>query len=158
MAEADDSNELNLLRSKIHESLGIPITDLSHADVQAVKTVAHAIGKRAARLAGMAIGAVVLQSGRLEHIDPAVLPLDARGNVITEVTDEAKIIDVGVDGSVIELYPRFEQYLREALKVIEGIGPSGEKRIRIGLAKDGSSIGTAIVALLAAEQLNSLMN
>ena len=112
----------------------------------------------------MAIGAVVLQSGKLQHVDPMVLPaVDVDGNRSNHDYDnggeeknvhEARMVDVGVDGSVIELYPRFEQYMREALRVIEGIGVSGERKIRIGIAKDGSSIGAAIIALLAAEQSN----
>jgi hexokinase len=164
VAESDDSPELNTLRSKIQESFGIPASAISLVDVQAVKKVAHAIGRRAARLAGMAIGAVVLQSGKLQYIDPIVLPaVDIDGSHSNhgnddggeeEIVDEARMVDVGVDGSVIELYPQFEQYMREALRVIEGIGVSGERRIRIGIAKDGSSIGAAIIASLAAEQLN----
>lgn len=65
---------------------------------------------------------------------------------------EFEIVDIGVDGSLIEFYPGFEAYMREALRAVKGIGAVGEKRIRIGIAKDGSSVGAAIIALLAGEQ------
>jgi hexokinase len=150
VAEADESRDLGILRNKVEESLGIPTAKLAATDVHAVKIVAHAIGKRAARLAGMAIAAVILQSGRLTKNVAPVLN-DSEEN--EQNTGEVGIVDVGVDGTVVELYPRFEEYMREALRVIDGIGESGEKRIRMGIAKDGSSIGAAIVALLAAEQV-----
>jgi len=66
--------------------------------------------------------------------------------------EEPCLIDVGTDGSVIEFYPRFEMYMRDALRTVEGIGSVGEKMIRMGIAKDGSSVGAAIVAHVAAQQ------
>lgn len=191
VAEADNSSDLALLRQKIEESLDIVSTSISVEDAQAVKVIAHAIGKRAARLAGMAIGAVVLQSQRLENsVGPIVTgekcshPIDKLNKAVSDTsissdkiaesahpvtaksaTDlyplcndptssafEHGIVDIGVDGSVIECYPGFEVYMREALSVVEGIGVTGEKRIRIGIAKDGSSVGAAIIALLATRQ------
>ncbi|KAI9838823.1 MAG: glucokinase [Thelocarpon superellum] len=62
---------------------------------------------------------------------------------------EAEPVDIGVDGSLIEFYPGFEDDLREALREIPEIGPAGEKRIRIGIAKDGSGVGAALIALVA---------
>ncbi len=59
---------------------------------------------------------------------------------------------MAVDGSVVEHYPGFEIYMREALAAIPEIGVEGEKHISIGHAKDGSSVGAAIIALLASEQ------
>ena len=58
-------------------------------------------------------------------------------------------MDVGVDGSLVEFYPNFEDYIREALREVPEIGPQGEKRIRIGIAKDGSGVGAALIALVA---------
>jgi hexokinase len=57
----------------------------------------------------------------------------------TEKDKETEPINVGVDGSVVEHYPRFEERVRQALK--EVLGESVEKRIVIGLAKDGSGVG-----------------
>lgn len=154
VAEGDESQDLEILRREIEISLGVPAAGLSTTDAHAVKIIAHAIGKRAARLAGMAIGSVILQGGQLtEDVDLTVAPAAHNTDTNGHTGLEAGIIDVGVDGTLIELYPRFEEYMREALKAIKCIGESGEKRIRMGIAKDGSSIGAAIVALLAAEQL-----
>jgi len=36
--------------------------------------------------------------------------------------------------------------MRRALQQVPGIGLDGERRIKIGLAKDGSSLGAALVA------------
>jgi len=62
------------------------------------------------------------------------------------------VIDIGVDGSLIELYPGFESMTRSALKEIKEIGVAGERRIRIGLAKDGSGVGAALIARAAEQQ------
>jgi hexokinase len=40
---------------------------------------------------------------------------------------------------VAEFLPGFEGRVREALKIV--LGEEGEKRVRIGLAKDGSGVG-----------------
>ena len=37
-----------------------------------------------------------------------------------------------------------------ALKAIEGIGEEGANRVRIGISKDGSGVGAALIALVAA--------
>lgn len=188
IAEADSSDDLVILRQKIADSMGIQGLKVSVEDARAIKVIGHAIGKRAARLAGMAIGAVVLQSERLtgpmgplpagiealrsirlnkdergtdvssENIDngvSAITPELTSSTILQEgdasnTTREHDMIDVGVDGSLIEFYPGFETYMREALRDVTGIGAAGEGRIRIGIAKDGSSVGAAIIALLAA--------
>jgi hexokinase len=36
-----------------------------------------------------------------------------------------------------------------SLRAIPEIGAEGEKRIRIGIAKDGSGVGAALIALVA---------
>ena len=111
------------------------IYSASLEDAQAFKSVAYAVGRRAARLSAVAIGAIVLQSRQLE-----------------DGTDEA--IDIGVDGSLVEHYPYFRDMIYEALSAIKGIGPEGAKRIRIGIAKDGSGVGAALIALVAAGMEN----
>lgn len=183
VAEADDSENLACLRRKMEESLCIPATRIGTEDALAVKTIAHAIGKRAARLAGMAVGSVIVQSQRLvDPVDPLTAGTQILGSTAIPSTKDGAIhatsedvkrlnaitpedtidthldplnppflIDVGVDGSVIELYPGFEMYMREALRTLDGVGRAGDRRIKIGIAKDGSSVGAAIIALLAAE-------
>ncbi|KAI6081473.1 glucokinase [Hypoxylon rubiginosum] len=144
VAEADNSELLPALREKIHVSFGVPRDSVSVRDAQVVKIIAHAIGTRAARLAGMAVGSVIVQSQLLDETHHVAAGLEATRETI---------VDVAVDGSVVEHYPGFEQYMRESLRALEQIGVEKESRISIGHAKDGSSVGAAIIALLAAEQV-----
>ena len=127
MVQDDQSPALQLVRQALERDLSIDAA--SNEDARAVKTLVTAIGKRAARLSAVAIGGVVLATGRLE-------------------TDD--VVDVGVDGSLVEYYPGFEDQIREALREIKGIGEAGEKKIKIGIAKDGSGVGAALIALIAA--------
>lgn len=136
IAEADNSVGLRALRQELDKSLGISAASIE--DAQAIKQIAHAIGTRAARLAGVAIGAVVLQTGRLKATNSP--------------DSEDDIVDIGVDGSLVEFYPGFEDYMRGALRTTTGIGAEGEKKIRIGIAKDGSGVGAALIALVAGKQ------
>lgn len=139
VAQSDNTDTLHSLRKKMSETFEVPEEMITVQDAQVVKIISFAIGKRAARLAGMAIGSVILQSGLL-GADGLIL----RG---------AKKMDVAVDGSVVEHYPGFEAYMREALRAIDSIGEEGEMRIVIGHTKDGSSVGAAIIALIAAQQV-----
>ena len=41
--------------------------------------------------------------------------------------------------SLIQFYPGFEERIRDSLRAI--VGPEVEKRVEIGLAKDGSGVG-----------------
>ena len=127
IAAADNTPEHSILRQELEKELQIYSASLE--DTQAFKDVAYAVGRRAARLSAVALGAIVLQSGKLN-------------------TDEDPI-DIGVDGSLVEHYPFFRDMIYEALAAIDGIGPEGAKRIRIGIAKDGSGVGAALIALVA---------
>ena len=126
IVEEDQSDHLRVTKQTLERELGInaPSTE----DCVAVKMLVHAIGKRAARLSAVALGAVVISTNKL---------------------NEDEIVDIGVDGSLVEYYPGFEDYIREAFREIPEIGEEGEKRIRIGLAKDGSGLGAALIALVA---------
>lgn len=131
VVEADKSDRLRITKQTLGKDLDIhaPSTE----DCEAVKIIVHAIGRRAARLAAVAIGSVVISSGKLK---------------------EDEYVDIGVDGSLVEFYPDFEEMMREAFKEMPEIGPSGEKKIRIGLAKDGSGLGAALIALVASTKQN----
>jgi hexokinase len=129
VAAADNTPELSTLRQELENSLRVYTPSLE--DAVAFKAIAGAIGRRSARLAAVAIGAIVLQSGKLD--DP-----------------NGEAVDIGVDGSLVEHYPFFRDMIYEALKAIDGIGPKGADKIRIGIAKDGSGVGAALIALVAA--------
>lgn len=129
VAAGDNTPELSTIRQELEKSLQVYGASLE--DAQAFKAVANAVARRAARLSAVAIAAIVLQSGQLE--DP-----------------EIEVIDVGVDGSLVEHYPFFRDMIAEALRSIDGVGVKGTEKIRIGIAKDGSGVGAALIALVAA--------
>jgi hexokinase len=140
IASGDNSAGLKVTRQTLDNEYGISAA--SAEDAEAVRLVASAIGKRAARLSAVAIGAVVIATGKLGNPKDIATTNDAEVN-------EDDVVDIGVDGSLVEFYPNFEDYMREALREIPEIGPMGEKRIRIGIAKDGSGVGAALIALVA---------
>jgi hexokinase len=126
IVEEDSSDHLRITKQTLEKDLGVSAP--STEDCAAVKALVHAIGKRAARLSAVALAGVIIGTDKLK---------------------EDEIVDIGVDGSLVEYYPGFEDYIREAFQEIDGIGDD-EKRIRIGLAKDGSGLGAALIALVAA--------
>ncbi|KAI9722525.1 MAG: glucokinase [Chrysothrix sp. TS-e1954] len=142
-AHGDRSDGLRLTRQALDKDLGVSAA--SAEDAEAVKALATAVGRRAARLSAVALGAVVISSGRLGAgaMHPKDHPSDAANGGGTD------FVDIGVDGSLVEFYPGFEDYVREALREIKQIGTKGESRIRIGIAKDGSGVGAALIALIA---------
>ncbi|KAL9942779.1 glucokinase [Verticillium nonalfalfae] len=129
VAASDNTPELSTLRQELETVLHVYTPSLE--DAQAFKAIAGAVGRRAARLSAVAIAGIVLQSGKLD--DP-----------------EAEYIDIGVDGSLVEHYPFFRDMIYEALRAVNGIGSKGAEKIRIGIAKDGSGVGAALIALVAA--------
>jgi hexokinase len=146
----DNSPGYRMLRQTLDKDYDI--SAVSAEDAEAVRQIAGAIGRRAARLSAVAIGAIVINTGRLSKTTGTATTEQksgiepSRGQV--EIADE-DMIDVGVDGSLVEFYPNFEEHIREALRGVPEIGEQGEKRIRIGIAKDGSGVGAALIALVA---------
>ncbi|KAL2869643.1 putative glucokinase [Aspergillus lucknowensis] len=174
-------------------------------DVQAIQLIASSIARRAARLAGASLAALIIQSGRLapspkhstslackvEEPQPAEnssstrvqrfwqslgllwqrllksvgmgpivrKPHSCRSSQQTQISreenGEQSIIDIGADGSLIELYPAFETEMRGALRDVTEIGLAGEQRVRVHLTKDGSGVGAALMAQ-AASQLEKM--
>ena len=138
----DASAGYRITRQALARDLGVDAA--STEDAEAVKTLVAAIGKRSARLSAVAIAAVILSTGNMDESSEGNI---AKGEQME--VDEENVIDIGVDGSLVEYYPGFEEYIREAIREIEGIGEKGEKRVRIGIAKDGSGVGAALIALVA---------
>jgi hexokinase len=134
VAASDNTPDLSTLRQSLESDAKVFSPSLE--DAQAFKAIANAVGRRAARLSAVALGAIVLQSGKLS--DP---------------TEE--VVDIGVDGSLVEYYPNFREMIVDALKAVDGIGPEGAKKVRIGIAKDGSGVGAALIALVAAKMEKS---
>jgi hexokinase len=199
---ADDSKDLLASRKALEETLDWknPTTN----DAKSVQLIAKAIGTRSARLAGVAIAGVILQSGRLQHIihmekshalqawSPnsfskaaiscmksvmvfirriwsGICSFGRSDEPATNATSKSSIepplhasrredygtIDVGLNGSLVEHYPGYEEIMRTTLRNVEQIGPQREALIRFGLAKDGSSVGAALVAQAALERRES---
>jgi hexokinase len=123
--EADTTSDLALTKAALREHF--EVHDPSTDDAVAIKTIGHAIAKRAARLSAVALSAILLDTGRIN-------------------TDET--VDIGVDGSLVEFYPKYVDYIREAMREIKGVGEK-ERKVRIGIAKDGSGVGAALIALVA---------
>lgn len=200
LVEADQSEGFATSRELMETELGV--CGASEEDVEAIRIIARAVGRRSARLSAVALAAICMKTVLAEEakertltapiaqklrgisfggdeqsdsvhphhdvderpfgtlvydaIHAVVARVKARvaaraAPIVDEVDDkESKVIDIGVDGSVVEYYPGFEKYLREALKEVdtEGMGEL-ESRVRIGVAKDGSGVGAALIALVA---------
>jgi hexokinase len=147
----DNSPGFRMIRQTLDKDYGI--SAVSAEDAEAVRAIAAAVGRRAARLSAVAIAAIVIETGRLDSSSKGTATTEKKEGIDPPRGDvepsEEDIIDIGVDGSLVEFYPNFEEHIREALKEIEGIGEKGEKRVRIGIAKDGSGVGAALIALVA---------
>ncbi|KAJ4295639.1 hypothetical protein N0V90_007652 [Kalmusia sp. IMI 367209] len=162
--------------------------NVTTTDARIIQKLADGIAKRSARLVGSALAAIIIQSGRLSHLQAEKQTVqvtsvqtqqhDSRSSknrrrgcrLFARIADyikkssanstqptttaestlqgevEEDIIDVGIDGSLIEHYPGFEAYMRSALDDVPEIGIEGEKRVKMGLAKDGSGVGAALMA------------
>ena len=153
IVKEDQSVGLRITRHELDRGLGVSVA--STEDAEAVKLLVDAVGRRAARLSAVAIGAIVISTNSLHRHNINLTPVtsEAKSAIAAQETEdeerEEDIVDIGVDGSVVEYYPGFEDMIRDVLREIPEIGPTGEKRIRIGIAKDGSGVGAALIALVA---------
>ncbi|KAF8986758.1 glucokinase [Haplosporangium bisporale] len=126
--EADGSPHLHATRKILESTLSFPATSLN--DRQIVKLVVELVGKRAARLSAAAIAGILEHTGAW-HQKAAI----------------------GIDGSLFEYYPSFDTDIMDGL--VEVFGQDVRNNISIGLAQDGSGVGAALCALLAAKHANS---
>ncbi|OCF36661.1 hexokinase [Kwoniella heveanensis CBS 569] len=124
------------VKKLITSQLGVEAKHIQEADIEIVQWATKIVSDRACKLAATAIAAVVLHTG----------------NDKVPEGEEDKGVDVGIDGSVAEFLPRFSERVSEALAEI--LGEDGSKRIRMGLAKDGSGVGAALTALQAKKALD----
>ena len=115
-AEAGDP--IAAIRKVITSQLGIADELVSDADCVAVARVSEIVGTRGCRLSACALAATMIQTGN-------------------DKSD--KRVRFGLDGSLVQFYPRFDERVRQALK--ELVGEECESRVQIDLAKDGSGVG-----------------
>jgi len=114
---------------------------VSLRDAAVVRRVVGMVAGRAAMLSGCAVAVTLVQTGR------AVL---GGGQAPPPRKGEEKRIGVGVDGSLIQYYPNYGASMRESLRLL--VGEEVERRVDIGMAKDGSGVGAALCALQALKQ------
>lgn len=120
--EVDNTDELVDTAHILESVLNINNTTL--ADRQIVKQVCNAVGTRAARIACCHIAGVIMQTGK--------------------VGEECVI---AIDGSLFEFYPNFHKNMGNALA--EVLGEQARSKVRFELARDGSGLGAAIIAMMA---------
>ncbi|KAI9272962.1 hexokinase-domain-containing protein [Phascolomyces articulosus] len=125
--EADGSPDLT--RTKEVLDLNLNLRDINTVESKIIKRVCEVVGTRAAHLAGAAIAGIV------RHC---------------EISPEEGT-DVGIDGSLYEFYPSFEDRIYEALAILLPDHKDVRKTVRLGLAKDGSGVGAALTACVAAQ-------
>ncbi|CAO3697294.1 hypothetical protein G6F70_006700 [Rhizopus microsporus] len=123
--EADDSPDLSHTKEILDTNLNM--RDVSTVEARIIKKVCELVGKRAARLAAVAISAIVKHCG-----------IGPEGH------------DIGIDGSLYEFYPSFESRMYEALQEMMPEVEDIPNTIRLGLARDGSGVGAALTACVAA--------
>ena len=122
--EGDSSADLRAA-GKLLGKLGLPGSSLENRRI--VKKICQSVSRRAARISASCIAAIVTR------MDPHL----------------SKEHVIAVDGSVFERHPTFSRNMEEAL---EDIFTKRRNRIRLVLTKDGSGIGAAILASVAAKK------
>lgn len=124
--EIDDSTGLRETELSLLQSLRLPTSPSERKEIQ---KLVRAISRRSAYLAAVPIAAIITKTGALNK--------RYHGEV-----------EVGCDGSVVEYYPGFRSMIRHAL-ALSPLGPEGERKVHLRLAKDGSGVGAALCALVA---------
>ncbi|GJJ07394.1 hypothetical protein Clacol_001596 [Clathrus columnatus] len=128
MSDIENAKTAKEIKEILFNNFGLEEGLISEEDTETVRWACKIVATRAAKLSATAVAAVLIQTDQVNN----------RGE---------DMIKIGVDGSLIQHYPGFEERLREALREI--VGEEVEKRILIGLAKDGSGVGAALCALQA---------
>ncbi|KAF9325030.1 hexokinase A [Linnemannia elongata] len=127
--ESDSSADHQAIDKVFKTSFGID--GLTSEDRTKVFTLVHAIGQRSAAMTAAACAALLYKA------NGGSVQLDA----VNEITT------IGIDGSVFEKYPQFSQkMMKELIKIL---GEDRASRIRLELARDGGSIGAALVAMIS---------
>jgi hexokinase len=120
--EIDDSSKLKETELSLLQSLRLPTL---YEERVAIQTLVRAISRRSAYLSAVPLAGILLRTKALEGYH--------------------KEVEIGVDGSVVEFYPGFRSMIRHAL-ALSPLGPDGERKVHILIAKDGSGVGAALCA------------
>ncbi|KAG8823636.1 glucokinase [Serendipita sp. 401] len=123
------------VRGLFVEELGYVPYQVSDLDAQIVAWVCDLVATRSAALSACAVAATLIQCKYVQlGGEPGEREIDSS-------------LELGVDGSLVEFYPGFEDTMRKSLRVI--VGERAEKLLNVGMAKDGSGVGAALCALVA---------
>ncbi|TVY76247.1 Glucokinase [Fusarium oxysporum f. sp. cubense] len=128
IAAANNTPDLSVPREQLEHVLDIHAPSLN--DARTFNDVAYSVVRRAARLSAIPLAAIMIHCGAISN-------------------GKNEPIDIWVDGSVIENYPYYLYIVYESLRGIKEIGKQGGERTRVGFVKYGSSVGAALVALVA---------
>ncbi|KAH9967730.1 hypothetical protein BGW80DRAFT_1339745 [Lactifluus volemus] len=131
---------LEKVQKIVQEHLGYEPGEVSLRDAAIVRWAAALVVRRAARLSACGVATVAIQIGYATGLGK-----DARA--AEPAVAKGKPYAIGIDGSLYQHYPEFEERMREALRIL--LGEEVEKRVEMGLAKDGSGVGAALCALQA---------
>lgn len=124
--QIDDSTDLKMSELVLQNHLRLPTTKQERLVIQALT---RAISHRAAYLSAVPLAAITKR-------------------VAPQYENDDKDFEFGLDGSVIEFYPGFQQAVMEAIKIIDPLKGSS-KQIHLKIAKDGSGVGAALCASTA---------
>jgi hexokinase len=122
--ELDETPDLSETSHILESVLSIPSTSLT--DRQIVKKVCGAVGRRAARLASCGLVGTMKKTGKV-----------------------GQECIIAIDGSLFEFYPNFEKNMGQAMA--EVIGEQARSKVKFDLARDGSGLGAAIIAMVSAK-------
>ncbi len=122
LAESDRSDDFTKIKECLEE---MGLFESSYDDRVAVAAVCRIVSTRAARLAAAAISAIVT------WMDPGL----------------SRRHTIAIDGSLYEKHPHFRQRIIDTLK---GLHADAAGKIELTHAKDGSGIGVAVAAAVAA--------
>ncbi|KAJ1918722.1 hypothetical protein H4219_002444 [Mycoemilia scoparia] len=124
-AMCDTTEDLSNVSEIIEKTLGVPGSTI--VDRQIFQALSIMVCDRASRLSGVGLVSTLLQ--RPELLDKPVM--------------------IGADGSMYEYLPGFEELVYDTISKF--LTPEQFKNVELTLAKDCSSIGSAIAAMLYSE-------
>ena len=127
MSNIEEDRSKDFIDTKEILDTNLNLHDVTTTEAKIIKKICELVGKRAARLAAASIAAIVQHTGAIKEG-----------------------CDIGIDGSLYEFYPSFEARMYDALKDMLPEVDNIESKIRLGLAKDGSGVGAALTACVAA--------
>ncbi|KAI8147580.1 hypothetical protein BJV82DRAFT_596099 [Fennellomyces sp. T-0311] len=128
MSELEGYPQDERLVGRVSELLQFSAYQPSQADIHAMLEICVMISTRAATLAAAAIAAIIEQ----------------------QTFEPDQDIVIGVNGTTFEMYPAMPERIHQALE--QWFGETMAKRIRLEVARDGGSIGAALVAMLYQEE------